>query len=582
MARTTRRETTAPTAIVASAKPTTIKNVRYGAAKSEGWQDAAWARFNDVAEFRSACTWVGNIMSKAKLGVAHVEADGTKTLLTSGPAYEALREFFNGPEGQSQMLYYYGVDYSVAGEAWIVGYDSPLGPVWKVYTAGEVTSEAQAYRVEVEDENPISIPADATVIRTWRAHPRYSNRADAPSQACLPVLNEIRRLTMHVEAQIDSRLAGAGILWVPNEIAVAVQVATAGDNPSSTPTATATRLVEAVQAAMAESVDNHDSAAALVPIVVTADGEHIANVKHMTFWTPLDENAIALRTEAIRRLALGLDLPPEVMTGTGGINHWGSWQIEESAIKAYTEPLLAKITHDITVGYLRPAIDGEPGITDPREYVIVADTSEMRLRPNRSQEALELFDRGALSLEALLRETGFQLSDVPDASELVTWFLKKMASGSTTPEIVVEAARQLGVNLPPALIEAPVTEARPTPSLEDHPRQDPPENAGLIAASEQMVFRALERAGNRLKTKSRVKHAGVDSSELYLFVPCSGETLDMVMEDAWTNVDRFAPQFGVNPDKLRNCLDTYCRFLITEQQPYEADRLRTYLATVTR
>lgn len=34
---------------------------------------------------------------------------------------------------------------------------------------------------------------------------------------------------------------------------------------------------------------------------------------------------VDIRDEAIRRLALGLDIPSEILTAQGGMNHWSSW-----------------------------------------------------------------------------------------------------------------------------------------------------------------------------------------------------------------------------------------------------------------
>ena len=114
----------------------------------------------------------------------------------------------------------------------------------------------------------------------------------------------------------------------------------------------------------------------------------------------------------VRRFALGMDLPPEQVLGmssnggtgggnSNGVSHWGAWQVEESTIKLHIEPMLDTIVSALTLGYLRPALG------DNDDAVIVYDTSALRLRPDRSKEAFELYDRGLLSVDALLRENGF-------------------------------------------------------------------------------------------------------------------------------------------------------------------------------
>ncbi|HBH56607.1 MAG TPA: hypothetical protein DDY41_00230, partial [Arthrobacter bacterium] len=115
---------------------------------------------------------------------------------------------------------------------------------------------------------------------------------------------------------------------------------------------------------------------------------------------------------------------------------------------------------------------------------------------------------------------------------LAAWLTRKVALGVTTPEIVEAALRELGVNLTvihdteaPENIRdivhddtgTPGTPGTPAPSLKDLPTHDIPSEqvsqtrgqaraegrvpssdvarkASLLAASEQLVFRALERA----------------------------------------------------------------------------------------
>src|SRR5690606_16154287 len=280
-----------------------------------------------------------------------------------------------------------------------------------------------------------ALPDTALVIRQWREHPVENGMATSPSRAALPILSEIERLTMHVAAQVDSRLASAGILFLPREMTFNVTPQQNADGSTSS-SGSADKFVKTLQDVMATAIANRDTAEALVPIVVTADGEVLDKAHHMTFWSELDNQAIELRTEAIRRLALSMDMPPEVLTGQSDANHWTAWAIDESAIKSHTEPLLNQIANDIAIGYLRPLLEADG--MDPAEaatYGVGVDTSEMRLRPNRSQEALELWDRGVLSDETLLTETGFHaVDDLPTDAQRALWLTTKVATASTTAD----------------------------------------------------------------------------------------------------------------------------------------------------
>src|SRR3546814_9449478 len=75
------------------------------------------------------------------------------------------------------------------------------------------------------------------------------------------------------------------------------------------------------------------SAAAVVPLTVPipddGTGRSAADYVHaQTFHTPFDEETRELREEAIRRLALGQDAPPELLLGVGNMNHWGAWLVQ--------------------------------------------------------------------------------------------------------------------------------------------------------------------------------------------------------------------------------------------------------------
>lgn len=585
-ARATEDAARTPTALVASAKrmkgaPDPAKMARRG----EGWQDAAWHFYDTVGEYAYAVNWVGNLLSRAKLYATLDTGEGPKRVATGQPADSYMDAFFGSESGRAQCLRQIGVHYTVPGECYIVGMENEHGyDDWQIVAASKMQQRADGWYIGGSSE---PLPEDTLVIRIWRPHPVESKRATSPSRAALPILSEIERLTMHVAAQVDSRLASAGILFLPKEMTFSVSAEKDADG-NATSSGSASKFVKELQEVMGAAIANRDDARALVPIVVTADGEFLDKAHHLTFWSELDNQAIELRTEAIRRLALSMDMPPEVLTGQGETNHWAAWQIDESAIKSHTEPLLNQIANDIAIGYLRPLLiaDGMDE-AEAAQYGVGVDTAEMRLRPNRSQEALELWDRGVLNDQTLLTETGFHAADdLPTDVQRAFWLTMKVATGSNTPEQVQAALEALGVALQVPAADGDDTDVREspdTPSLEEHPRTGTPEDvsAALIAGAEVLVFRALERAGNRLRNKFQTKVPGVQAAETYMYVPSSPSTADFALEDAWTAVERFAPQWGVDPNHLTQALDSYTRVLLAERKPHDPALLRSYVGLLT-
>lgn len=582
------------TAAAQNVSPGYTPGTRFGRTRrsANGWQNELWDLYDSVPEFRFAVAWVGNLLSKAKL---EVRKDGEYA--TDQRALDALASLFGGPEGQSEMFRLLGIHFTVAGEAYIVGTPPTTGEHddWRVVAATQVSYVGDTVS-RIEDR---AVREDELVRRLWKPHPRRFQDPDCPARAVLPILREILKLTMRIEAQTSSRLASAGLLIMPSEMELpSISLATdSPDSDSGEQTAISAqgadglsqRLIRIASIAM----EDQSSAAALVPLVITAPGEHIEKVQHLTFWSELDKQSKELRDENIRRIASGMDMPPEVLLGTADVNHWGAWQIEEAAIKAHTEPLLQVILASLTEGYLRPLLE-ELGVPDVDSYEFTADTSELRLRPNRSKEALELYDRAEVNGDTLRRENGFTESDVMDDAEKVEWFLKKVASGQTMPAQVVDALRQLGVPITPVAEPSDRThEARPVRSLDQHPRRaepDPDESEAedavvasashhaatpnaLVLATDQMVKRALERAGNRLKSK--VGKVSLKARDIYLTLQLTGAEADALLQDAWDLEDFAYP--GVDNAALERCLNEYTRTLLSLQKPHTREGLARHL-----
>lgn len=566
--------------------------------ESREWQAILWNMFDIVPEYRFAVTWVGNLLSKA---VLEVEENGKPT--KNQHALDAVASLFGGPDGHAEMFRMLGVNFTVAGEAWIIGeHRSKDEDEWDVVAASEIDVQGQGQHRTIKLDGD-EISPDALCLRLWKPHPRKTLAPDAPSRAVIPVLNQIVKLSQHTDAQLASRLASAGILFVPEEMDLpSVPV----NDTDGTEESESQQVIDGADGLTQRLIDiasiaisKRDSAAALVPLVITAPGEFLEKVQHMTFWSGLDEHTKELMEEQIRRLAGGMDMPPEVLLGTADVNHWGAFQIEEASIKSHTEPLLNVILSSLTTGYLRPFLQ-ENGVENFEDFSFEADTSEMRLRPNRSKEAIELYDRGELNGIALRRENGFDEVDAMTADELIMWLKKNLAKGQTMPEDVRAALRMLGVKLPEPEVDAEgrelevVHEARPTPSLIRHPRRsepDPEESEaegaqtasavpmvapdGLVLAADQMVRRALERAGNRLKNKMNGRYTG-KARDLYLSMPSIKDTeADKLLEDAWDLDDFEYP--GVDCDRLRGTLHQYTMLLLCMQKPHSRSALARHL-----
>jgi len=547
---------------------------------AQGWQAKSWHFFNTLGEVRFIANWVGNMLSRATLVVARQE--GQEYIpVDSGPAADVLAAYYGGRAGQTDMLQATGVDHTVAGECYhaCIGKDEQ----WMTLADSKVGQiNDQVYAVVHGERVPLA--KNDYIARVWTPHPVEIEEADSPMRANLATLAELQQINAHVLSQLNSRLKGAGILFLPSEIQFASSDAL--DPAANTADAFMTVLGEV----MSMAIKDPASAAAAVPLVVTAPGEYLSAVQQMNFWTPLDEATIAMRSDAVKRLALGMDTPPEVMLGMGDANHWNSWLVSEEAIKSHLEPRLQVIVNAITTAYLRPALEGI--VPDPENYVVLADTSKIRMRPNRSSEAIELYDRGELSGHALRRETGFDTGDELTFDEFVQWLYKKVATGSTSPEQTQAALSRLGAELGMASAQdrnaPPPDDIRIDARREVTDRREPDpqrgmdekvaRDIGLAAACEVLVQRALERAGHRLANlRTRTESASVPAHERHLVI--SGSP-DKLLHGTWEFAEQVLANYCDSPQSVISVLDLYCRGLLSAQIPHDPKCLAAALRQV--
>lgn len=538
------------------------------------WQRACYRHVQICGEARFAAHYFAQAMSRCTLHT--MRKNGDRHERTSGtPGAEALQALFNGPEGQAEMLESIGTHLVIAGECYLVGRTvedaaQQESEVWEVFSIEEIKVLGNKWAISYgSGYKDIPLKADDVVIRIWIPSPDHKMQADSPFRSLLPVLDEIEWLTKHIFAQTRSRLTGAGILWVPSEIEFPPPPVKEGEQP---PPNKAAAFVQLLGDEMLTPIEDQGDPAAVIPIVATAPGEHLDKPRLMHFWSDLDSNALSMRAAAVERFALGMDMPKEQVlgmssnSGTGGgnsngVSHWGAWQIDESTIKMHIEPMLGRVANAITMAYLRPVSN--------TDELVGFDTTNLKLRPDRSRESIELWDRGQLSTAAMLRENGFDPDDAPDEAEIALWLLRKAATGSTTPEQVADAMRQLGVRIDSG--EVP-REERPTPSLLDHPER--PRTPELLAACDALVYRALERAGNRLR-QGGVQPPGVPSWQTHQYAKVNGNA-SAVLSDAWSCAPQVLAGIG-DPEQVVPVLNRYVTALLTEASPHSRDRLAQWL-----
>lgn len=495
--------------LTAAATPQPIPIPQQGSGSMSGtddsWQSDAWNFFDNVGELQYVCTWLSNALSRSILVPSDVNEDGQPTGETQDTMIrETVASIAGGPAGQAALLGRLATFLTVPGDAHLAIIIRDAKEEWYVLSKDEVkkkSGDTVAITLPDGEEYELDNETDS-ITRIHRPHPRNAQLAHSPVRACIPILREIVRLGQHVEATAKSRLIGNGILVIPNELSVprapdvqAEDITVDPDAPglpdpapdddpilstpidpvdlvAAEPGQNANDVMDNLIEVAGVAIQDPSSQAAMTPLVLQGPGEHIDKIQHITFGREFTEVVMKLREAATKRLAMTLDVPAEILLGTGDVNHWGAWQIEESAIKLHVEPLLMIICDVLTTKVLRPLLElhGHP---DPESAVLWYSTAGLAMRPNRSAEAKEGYTLGVLSAAAYRKEIGFDDVDapkIPTTDEERFEFVMQMYGRNPGSEVLASAVLKLiGVEVAPAAPAAPATGPSLVPNTDDAP-----------------------------------------------------------------------------------------------------------------
>jgi hypothetical protein len=428
----------------------------------ENWQEEVWEFYASLGEFNYGVEWFAEALSRVRLSAAKVTPGGDEPeLLDSGPAAEIVSQLCGGTDGQAQLLRSLGVQISVPGDCFFVGRQvtasdvesgalldaepDEYGRIWTVQPSNTLRHsrrtvrnvlgrQARGWDLQVDDARWVTLPAESLVCRIWDRNEHFPWRANSPARAALPIMREIDMYNRYIIATLVSRVALNGMLLIPDEVILPV-------NPdyenSGDP------FVAELIDLMRSAIKNPGSPASAAPLPLRIPAEMIDKFKHFTFATPLDQKMFEYRGQAIRRLATTLNLPAEIVTGMGDVNHWSSWQLTEDAIKIHISPKVEIITRALTIGYLHPvlqALGEKTRESDGSRIIMWYDTSELTQRPDRSAAAIQLRQMLVITDAATRRETGFDDADAPTDDELEKMVLMQLA---VNPQTAAPALKEL-------------------------------------------------------------------------------------------------------------------------------------------
>lgn len=401
-----------------------------------GWQLQAWAYYHNIGPFNYGMNWRANAMSRVSLVIAEMmPGDEQPTPVEDGDAKAAVAILDQIKWDESQIMKRLSLQVDVPGRGYLVGREFGGMKEWCVYSPQQVRPVAARdrtrgvnYEYELWDDGAHWVPLNKALITVIRdPDPCYSWLDTSNAQAALTILREIDLYDKDIISSLVSRIANNGLLLVPAEVSFpARQEFNDAEDPF---------MQELIEIAK-QAIKDPGSASAAIPMPIKVPSQFIDSFRHLLLSSGVDQTVLTAREKAFGILADTVNLPKEVMTGIGDVNHSAGLMadLSASAINMHIAPTAEIICRCMTVGFLYPQMiaNREP-ITGPRggKLVIWYDTSELTAQPNLSDKAIELYDRLELSGEAVRRETGFSEDDAPDKVELKDQILKK-ASGEAT------------------------------------------------------------------------------------------------------------------------------------------------------
>ena len=618
----------AATAIVDLGGASSWRTWKFG---NRDWQTEGWRLYDIIPEHGFLARRIGESVAQARLYVTEVDDTGEET----GEVQEdRIRRLAAVPLGTGSQrddnLRLAGMDLAVGGECWIVGEGAAQSPEaaegsWFVVTGAAFSREGDQVKVKRPKtrggDKLTLVDGKDILIRCWRPHPNDTDQADSFTRSAIVPLREIELLTKREFAELDSRLTGAGIMFLPEGI----------DFPreESDPAGLA-GFMAYLQRVAAASMANQGDARSMVPIMATIPDhlmEHLDKLQPINFWSELSAEITPMKDKAIERVARSAEIPAEVLLGIADSNHWTAWLISDEGIR-WIKGYLGLIADALTRGFLRRALESM-GVANPERFAFAFDTSTLAAKPNRLEDALRLREQFLISDEETMKAGAFSPEQMPTADERAVQIVLRLVQAQPDLALDPEVQRILGlpeiksVGLPPTSDQN--ADGQDPDADEDEGTEDGPPNGGepeapdeapdearaitarlddrirkltavrvaapvspeavFNASAKLMVMRALELAGGRLTTpqERRGRWAEVPRHELHHHVgPITPEKAAKVTEGAWNHVALVASDLGVDTDGLHQLLAGYVHELLTRGIRHHDDLLFAALSVANR
>ena len=385
-------------------------------AKLDDWQGRVMKYADIVPEVQKGGKFVFNVMDRVTFEIEKFDRATNQWTADDTPEAQGVERRLNlafraGRAGQLGHL---------VEEAYLlVDRTADSGFVFETLGPTEIRSRGNRVekRVMVDGEKTAwkPITGDTTIIRIYTPDPDDRNKANGPHKPMLGLLETMALELLRDQADATSVLTGNGILLIPTEI-----LPDESDtlDASSTP-GSRTGFEDRLEEAMVAPVTDRKRGEAIVPLVLYGSGEDLDKVRHIIPGRKESSGEVGERMDRyVRRYASNIDLPAEVILGTGDTNHWSGWKVDENTWAYHLEPRAQQIADAIYAGLIRHVLANLG--RNPDEHRLVPNASAAIAKTDMTGTARDAYRVGAITGEAYMRHAGFDQDDLrPDADELL-------------------------------------------------------------------------------------------------------------------------------------------------------------------
>lgn len=454
------------------------------------WQKQAWGYYKTLGEIHYGGGFYARMLSNVRLVIQERNALGEWEESANEMFVAQLERLENARGGMAEIQAAYGVLRFVQGEALLCctlagyGMDENEQPImvdgaefyetWEMLSSAEVTY-AKGERMytrrsggtgggdklrETDPSNPQ--PNTMIAYRFYHRDPEFSGLADSSMRAVLADCEELLLLKQSIRNTARNRGAGNGILFLPSSMG--------GNEVDRGDGIKVPKNAKAIFDALMAPIRDEQVADAVTPVVLFGSEVTPQNAFHLDIRGAALYKETGLRDECIRRIAIGLDMPPESLIGVGSSNHWSGWLIDDNAWKNHGLGVTREFVEQLTSALVKP-VAVENGI-EPKNVRIWFDATDVVEDPDRSATAQAAHRMLVISDAAARRDMGYEEEDAPSDEE---WAKRAPLTPQRAPT------------------QSKAGDVAPTQAAVSPER--------IIGMAEGAVLRCRELAGSRLRTR---------------------------------------------------------------------------------